>query len=191
VVGKLPLVIFAATGTLFTASAGILFALINPSATYWAFGFPSTVFSVFGADFVYSAGTIFIAKIAFPHEQSVAGALFQTMTQLGTAFGLTISTIVFNNVVQQQSAALGVTVAATATNDAPAAAQLLGYRAAQWTSASFSLFAALLAVLFLRGVGIVGHKKTKTEDSDSDQTALDLPPTRHDDPPPSATTLHA
>ena len=37
---------------------------------------------VFGADFVYSAGTIFVAKIAFPHEQSLAGGLFQTMTQV-------------------------------------------------------------------------------------------------------------
>ncbi|KAH7926350.1 MFS general substrate transporter [Leucogyrophana mollusca] len=190
VVGRLPLVIFAATGTLFTASAGILFALIDPSKTYWAFGFPSTVFSVFGADFVYSAGTIFIAKIAFPHEQSVAGALFQTMTQLGTAFGLTISTIVFNNVVQQQSAAQGVIISATATNDAPRPAQLLGYRAAQWTSASFSLFAALLAVLFLRGVGIVGHKKAKASDRDSEQTALD-PPSTPQHPPASTTTIDA
>lgn len=64
-----------------TASAAILFALIDPTATYWAFGFPSTVLIVFGADFVYASGTIFVAKIARPDERSVAGALFQTMTQ--------------------------------------------------------------------------------------------------------------
>lgn len=69
-------------GTLVTGSACLLFALIDPSVTYWAFGFPSTVMIVFGADFVYSAGTIFVAKIAFPHEQSLAGGLFQTMTQV-------------------------------------------------------------------------------------------------------------
>jgi hypothetical protein len=64
-----------------TASAAILFALIDPKATYWAFGFPSTVLIVFGSDFVYAAGTIFVAKIARLDERSVAGALFQTMTQ--------------------------------------------------------------------------------------------------------------
>jgi hypothetical protein len=64
-----------------TATAAMLFALIDPTATYWAFCFPSTVLVVFGADFMYSAGTIFVAKIALPHERSVAGALFQTMTQ--------------------------------------------------------------------------------------------------------------
>ena len=37
---------------------------------------------MFGADFVFSSGTLFIAKCALPHEQSVAGALFSVMTQV-------------------------------------------------------------------------------------------------------------
>ncbi|KAG2073085.1 MFS general substrate transporter [Suillus decipiens] len=137
VVAKLPLVIFIGNGTLLTAAAAMLFALINPTVTYWAFGFPSTVLIVFGADFVYSSGTIFIAKTSLPHEQSVAGALFQTMTQIGTAFGLTISTIVFNTVVDKESYKLGVTVNSSGTN-APMSAQLMGYKGAQWTSVAFA-----------------------------------------------------
>ncbi|KAG2340747.1 MFS general substrate transporter [Suillus weaverae] len=167
-VSKLPLVIFAVSGTLLTASAAILFALIDPTATYWAFGFPSTVIVVFGADFVYSAGTIFIAKIALPHERSVAGALFQTMTQIGIAVGLTVSTLVFNIVVKDESADVGVSINSAGTN-APRSAQLKGYRSAQWTCASFALIAALIAALFLRGVGIVGDK-TIIKHVDSDQT---------------------
>ena len=69
-------------GTSLTASANIFFAVVKPSETYWAYGLPSAILSVFGADFVFSTGTLFIAKIALPHEQSVAGALFQTMTQV-------------------------------------------------------------------------------------------------------------
>lgn len=69
-------------GTSLTASANIFFAVLKPSQTYWAYGLPSAILSVFGADFVFSAGTLFIAKVASPHEQSVAGALFQTMTQV-------------------------------------------------------------------------------------------------------------
>lgn len=168
VVSRLPLVIFAVSGTLLTAAAAILFALIDPSVTYWAFGFPSTVLIVFGADFVYASGTIFIAKTSLPHEHSVAAALFQTMTQIGTAFGLTISTIVFNTVVNKESAKLGVTVNSSGTN-APMSAQLTGYQDAQWTSAAFALMAALLAALFLRSVGIVGHNRV-IRHVDSDQT---------------------
>lgn len=69
-------------GTSLTASANVFFAVVKPSESYWAYGLPSAVLSVFGADFVFSAGTLFIAKVALPHEQSVAGALFQTMTQV-------------------------------------------------------------------------------------------------------------
>ncbi|KAG1736334.1 major facilitator superfamily domain-containing protein [Suillus lakei] len=176
VVSKLPLVIFALSGTLLTAAAAILFALIDPSVTYWAFGFPSTVLIVFGADFVYSSGTIFIAKTSLPHEHSVAGALFQTMTQIGTAFGLTISTIVFNTVVDKESAELGVIVNSSGTN-APMSAQLDGYKDAQWTSAAFALMAALLAALFLRSVGIVGHSRTmavQPESNDAEKPATPI-----------------
>jgi len=161
-------------GTLVTGFACVLFALIDPSITYWAFGFPSTVLVVFGADFVYAAGTIFVAKIVFPHEQSLAGGLFQTMTQLGTAFGLTISTIVFDGVVKSQSEKLGVILNADGTN-APMSAELDGYRFAQWTCAAFPFLAGLIAAVFLRSVGIVGHVKqapseqTITEQNENSQ----------------------
>ena len=62
--------------------AALLFGLIDPNAPYWAFGFPAAITSVFGADFVFAAGTLFIAKISKPHEQSVSGGLFQTMIQV-------------------------------------------------------------------------------------------------------------
>ena len=62
-----------------TTIACLLFAIIVPSTTYWAYAFVATIVSVMGADFVFSAGTLFIAKFALPHEQSVAGALFNTM----------------------------------------------------------------------------------------------------------------
>ena len=75
--------LYLVIGTLLTASAGIFFALINTSTTYWAFDFPSTVLVVFGSDFVFSCGTLFIANTVSPHEHSVGGALFQTMIQVG------------------------------------------------------------------------------------------------------------
>ena len=69
-------------GTSFTAVANLLFALIDINAPYWAFGFPAAIVSVFGADFVTAAGSLFVAKVNPPEEQSVAGALLQTMSQV-------------------------------------------------------------------------------------------------------------
>ncbi|KZP33385.1 MFS general substrate transporter [Athelia psychrophila] len=144
-IGRLSLVHIVVMGTMLTGTASLLFALIDPSSPYWAFGFPAAVVSVIGADFVYASGTIFVANISLPHEQSLAGALFGTMVQIGTGFGLTISTIVFNRVVARHE-----------DFDKP---PLDGYKAAQWTAFGFAILSSVLAAVFLRGVGIVGHSE--------------------------------
>ncbi|KII86695.1 hypothetical protein PLICRDRAFT_55610 [Plicaturopsis crispa FD-325 SS-3] len=172
VVGHVPLVFLMCTGTLLTGCAPLLFAVIKPNAPYWSFGFPSAILSVFGADFVYATGTIFIAKIVDPDEQSVAGGLFQTMTQLGTSLGLTITTIVFNRVVKRETLAEGQSPVGVSGVDAPREAQLLGYRDAQWTAFAFGMFATLLGVVFLRKVGIVGHRDTKDDRADSQEETV-------------------
>ncbi|TDL21098.1 efflux transporter [Rickenella mellea] len=170
-IGRLDVVVLIVIGTVFTGIACLLFAVINPASIYWAFGFPAAITSVIGADFVYASGTLFIAMISLPHEQSLAGGLFQTLTQLGTAFGLAITTIVHNRVLRREAAKLGYDTAHS-LQDAPAPAQLKSYRAAQWTAFAFPIFGAILAVIFLRGVGIVGHKtpSKKAVDVESSST---------------------
>ncbi|KAI0729086.1 efflux transporter [Fomitopsis betulina] len=158
VVGRVPLVFLVTIGMAFTGVANLLFAVIDPHAVYWAFGFPAAVLSVFGADFVFAAGTLFIAKVCLPHEQSVGGALFQTMTQLGSSFGLAITTIVYDSELAGASRKAGVIVNVDGTN-APLSAQLSAYKDAFWTGCAITMFGAVLAVLILRGAGIVGHRK--------------------------------
>ncbi|KAK0430501.1 efflux transporter [Armillaria borealis] len=136
IISRVSVVWILASGTIITACAAIFFAEINPDATYWAYGFPSAIFSVFGADFVFAAGSIFVARIVEPHEQSLSGALFQTMYQIGTALGVTVSTIVFNRVVAQDSLNMGVVVD-NANSNAPQEALLNGYKAAEWTAFAF------------------------------------------------------
>ena len=67
------LVPFLVIGTILTGASNLLFALINPSSPYWAFGFPAAIVMVFGADFVFATGTLFITRVCLPHEQSVGG----------------------------------------------------------------------------------------------------------------------
>ncbi len=141
VIGRIDVALILMFGTALTGVANIFFAVIKADASYWATGFPSAILCVFGADFVFSAGTIFIAKVSLPHEQSVAGALFQTMTQLGTSFGLAITTIVFNRVLAKQSSNMGVIVDDAGTN-APMDAQLRAYRAAEWAAFAFGILGA-------------------------------------------------
>ncbi|THH07837.1 hypothetical protein EW146_g9190 [Bondarzewia mesenterica] len=142
-------------GTLLKSFANVFFALIKPAAPYWAFGFPAAVLSVFGADFVFAAGTLFIAKISLPHEQSVAGALFQTMTQLGTAFGLSVTTIVFNRAFARESLNRGdIRERGWHQRTATCAAQ--GLSGPERTAFAFGILGVILS-FFLKEVGVVGH----------------------------------
>ncbi|OSC97830.1 efflux transporter [Trametes coccinea BRFM310] len=170
VVGRIPLIFLIGTGTVLTAVASLLFAVINPAATYWAFGFPAAILSVAGTDFVFSTGTLFVAKVCLPHEQSVGGALFQTLTQVGTAFGIAISTIVYNAALSKSSLRYGVHVNEEGTN-VPRPAQLVAYRDAFWTGTAFAFAGAILALLFLRSVGVVGERR-KTQDTVSETTCV-------------------
>ena len=116
--------------------------MIVPSAPYWAFGFPAAILCVFGADFVCSTGTLFVAKSCLSNEQSVGGALFQTLTQMGTAFGLAISTVVYNATLKKSAGADGVLLNVEGTN-APRDAQLTAYKDANWTGFAFGMVGAL------------------------------------------------
>jgi hypothetical protein len=136
-------------GTLSTSAAVLLFNLSKPSMSYWPLEFPAIWLSVLGVDLVFSAGSLFIAKFALSHEQSMAGALFTTMIQvtfflttsdnrqsineylfffsqkkLGISFGITVTTVVFDKVAL-----------ATPTG----ADMIASYHYATWTSGAFGL----------------------------------------------------
>lgn len=154
-IGHIDVMYIVATGTLMTGCANLLFAVIDPKASFWAFCFPSSCLVALGADFTFATGTLFVSKVSHPHEQSVAGALFQAMSQIGSAIGVSVSTIVFNGVLRAQSSRLGVALNAQGDNG-PMPAQLKAYKAAMWTGFAFGLLCTILCVIFLRGVGIVG-----------------------------------
>ncbi|EJD54859.1 putative efflux transporter [Auricularia subglabra TFB-10046 SS5] len=157
-VAHIPMVYLVVLGTGATAVACLLFAVINEHASYWAFNFPAAILSVFGADFVFASGAIFVARVALPGEQSVAGGLFQTLIQLGSAFGLAISTIAHDAGVRRALHGREDAIIDGDLNTAPHDAQLQGYRDGFWACFAFAAFAMVLGALFLWRVGIVGDK---------------------------------
>ncbi|THU82425.1 putative efflux transporter [Dendrothele bispora CBS 962.96] len=162
-VGRVPLVVLITAGTAFTGTASLFFAIINPDAPYWAFGFPSAIFCVFGADFVFASGTLFIATVSAQYEQSVAGAVFQEMTQIGSSAGVTVSTVVFNRVLSELAATRGLQITDSTGRDLPRDIQLRAYQAAEWTNFAFGMVATVLAVTFLSSVGVLGKKGHEPE----------------------------
>ncbi|KAI0781757.1 major facilitator superfamily domain-containing protein [Abortiporus biennis] len=173
-VGRVPFVILIVIGTALTAVANLLFALIKVDSPYWAFGFPAAILSVFGADFVFAAGSLFVAKVSLPHEQSVSGALLQTMMQLGAAFGLAITTIIFNSEATKSFNRDSPSSPIPLTGPPPPPTDATPYKTAMWGGFAFGICGSLLAAVFLRGVGIVGHRNTDTETKDKSSTDGDV-----------------
>lgn len=97
---------------------------------------------------------IFVSKLALPEEQSVAGALFQTLVQLGGSLGLALTTIV-NTVYANKTTANGGT---------EAEARIKGLQAAFWLGTGFAWFSMIIAIVALRGMGAVGDKGKKDEE---------------------------
>ncbi|TFK34268.1 hypothetical protein BDQ12DRAFT_669565 [Crucibulum laeve] len=97
-------------------------------ASYWAFGFPAGFLSVVSANFVFASGILFIAKAAYPHEQSVASTLFQTVTQ--------VSIFIFIRSFSHLEEELTDVSIRKESED-----NLNSYEAAQWTSFAFAVIA--------------------------------------------------
>lgn len=108
-------------------------------------------------------GSIFVSLMALPQEQSVAGALFQTLLQLGGSFGLTLTSV----------------MATTYSNKARARGEdeidsiLKGLQASFWLAAGLAFTAFIIAVIFLRGIGIV----SQIEQRKNKEPAEPAPPT--------------
>lgn len=103
-----------------------------------------------------ATGSIFVSALALAEEQSVAGALFQTLVQIGGSFGLSLTTVIAD---AYNTKALNAGKSAILS-------ELDGLRAAFWLGAGCSFSAMILAMVSLRGMGSIGKgiKKGKKEE---------------------------
>ncbi|KAM3068327.1 hypothetical protein ACMFMG_009465 [Clarireedia jacksonii] len=146
--------------------ANLLFAVpIPPSTTYFAYGFPAMVLTAFGADTIYPCLGLFTTQTLPRKDQSVAGAMFQTMAAIGRAIPLPITTVI-QETVQQKELRQG---------KSQLYAYLQGLRAAEWFCVACMATSLALAVVGLRNIGKIGLLKKlgmvepKVEEKKDDQ----------------------
>ncbi|KAG9017798.1 hypothetical protein FRB93_004609 [Tulasnella sp. JGI-2019a] len=165
-IGRISGSILLAIGSAATGGACLLFALIRPSAPFWAFGFPAATIVVLGADFTFATGSIFVAKVALPHEQSLAGGIYNTVMQIGAALGLAVTTVIADRITTNESRKLGFDYDPKSPGYVPPEALLHGYRAAQWACLGFCMFSLALILVFLRDIGKVGGPHKTVEETE-------------------------
>jgi MFS family permease len=146
-VNKIPAVLIVIISSVLAAISPLLMAVIDPETTYWANAFVAQILQPVSCDCLITVGLIITTEIFPKDKHSLAGAVFNTMYQFGTALGLAIMQIVSTLETKKYA-------------DLPRDDALMkGYRASFWTMFAFMLSCALIGGWGLRKTGKVGLKK--------------------------------
>ena len=132
-------------------AAPILMALVNPDWIYWEAVFPAIILNTIGADASFTISNLLITS-SFPTDtQALAGGVFNTISQLGNAVGMTLAILIAEAVTDEAQGSQGP---GTAGPDA----LMKGYRAAYWFFLGLLTTALCVSVVGLHRVGVVGSK---------------------------------
>ncbi|POS73853.1 hypothetical protein DHEL01_v207758 [Diaporthe helianthi] len=141
------------------AVACLLFAApIPPTTTYFAYGLPAMILSVFGADIMWPSMTLFTSHSLPQADQAMGGALVNAVGQIGRAIGLAIATAIQTSVM---AGARGTSVEGSGPMQAWDQPTLEGLQAAQWFNCTLGVTNLLVVAVAFRGSGIVGKPDRK------------------------------
>lgn len=140
----------------------ILLGIVDINSSYWHYIFPMMLTAP-ATDLIFSVATVQISRSVSRSEQATAGALFNVTTRLATSLSLAVISSIANVVSTRylNSHPFDASLKAQ-TADSPEVL-LEGYRIAAWLCVACVGVSTAVAVVGLRGIGVVGKKETKAE----------------------------
>lgn len=99
---RIPAHILMLIGLLVSAASSVIFALIDPSLSFWQMAFFMMI-TIAGVDIVYSLGDQQITVSLDEDSQSLAGGIFSVATRLATALGLAVTSEITDSVSKAYS----------------------------------------------------------------------------------------
>lgn len=142
--------------SLLAAFSPMLMAVIDPGSSYWQGAFEAQLLCPVSANILFTVGLSIISEV-FPEDtQALAGAVFNTSAQFGTALGLAVLQIISSSVTKTSLLLEG---GGEADNGGRVTALLQGYRASFWALFGFMMACVVISGLGLRKVGRVGVKQ--------------------------------
>ncbi|TLD11143.1 hypothetical protein PgNI_06352 [Pyricularia grisea] len=159
-VDRLPARWLIAISSLLTAGTPLIMALVDPNLNYWYLQFWAQVLAPLSADILFTVGLIVVSE-SFPEQtQALAGAVFNTVAQLGLSLGMGVCQVVALGVsATGGGAGHGGSGSQDAGIQTDVASLLRGYRASFWTIFGYMIICTAVAVVGLRNVGKVGVKR--------------------------------
>lgn len=94
-------------------------------------------------------GLLVVSDVFPARTQALAGAVFNTVAQLGTSMGLTLMAVI----------AASVTESSNFPSKSSPDSLMMGYRVSFWAAFAWMVLACLIGVYGLRGIGKVGLKE--------------------------------
>lgn len=145
-VHRIPAIWVVTLTSILSAVAPVLMAVLQPSWPYWGNAFVAQLLQPISCDALFTIGLIVITDI-FPEDtQALAGAVFNTAGQFGSALGLAILQVISTRVTKEKEG-MDETVAL-----------MEGYRASFWTMFAFMMLCTAIGGLGLRKTGKIGLK---------------------------------
>lgn len=161
VLARVPTYMILLFGNLCVSISCLLFAIPIPSNTsYFAFGLPAMVLSVFGADTTWPSLTLFTSKALPQADQALGGALVNSMAQIGRSIGLALATAIQTAVMARERGVKIEDAGPLGVWDNPS---LLGIRAASWFHFALGVVSFFVVAIAFRGSGIVGKGAEKKQ----------------------------
>lgn len=125
------------------AASAALLAALDPAWAYYK-GLLWVMCLAVSPDLFFSAAQLIACSSVGPRRAALAGSLFNITVRLATSIGLALTNSIASTVTNHYSG-----------DKTSPEALLQGYRAACWFCFACSAFAAILALVYLRDVGIV------------------------------------
>ncbi|KIK52676.1 hypothetical protein GYMLUDRAFT_49823 [Collybiopsis luxurians FD-317 M1] len=113
-------------------------AFVKVGDLFWPIVFPMTIICVTGISIGYNVASIALVSAVPPVAKSLAGGLINTAFQIGSGFGLAITSLVYENVLKKQPS----------QNDP--SSLMKGYQAALYTSCGLVGGSLLLTIFTVR-----------------------------------------
>ncbi|UKZ68813.1 uncharacterized protein TrAtP1_009832 [Trichoderma atroviride] len=148
-VNRMPVMWSVLISSTISAVAPLLMALIHPEWPYWYDAFFAQILTPLSCDILFTVGLLVVSDVFPAHMQALSGAVFNTCAQLGTAIGLTVTSLIATSVTNSSS---------DADKESPSAL-MDGYRAVFWTMFAAMALTCVLSVLGLRTVKQLGVKR--------------------------------
>ncbi len=131
-----------------TGVAPLLMAIIQPGWPYWVCAFFAVAATPVCADVLFTVANLLITSVFPAHTHGLAGAVFNTISNIGASMGLAVTAVV----------ASAVTISESKNLRATPQTLMDGYRATFWLCFGLDILVLGVIGLGLRKIGKVGIK---------------------------------